>query len=80
MSRSVQGIASRTLLSITIIVALTQVHALAQTYTWRNVQIVGGGFIVGVVFNQSEANLVYTRRTSAARIDSTTQPAVGCRC
>jgi hypothetical protein len=57
MSRTVQVIASRVLLSITLIFALTQMHVFAQNYTWRNVQIVGGGFIVGVVFNQTEPRL-----------------------
>src|ERR1051325_2023665 len=61
MSRTVQRIAIRALLSITLVFALTQLHAFAQSYTWRNVQIYGGGFIVGIVFNQTEPNLVYTR-------------------
>jgi xyloglucan-specific exo-beta-1,4-glucanase len=30
-------------------------------YTWRNVEIVGGGFVPGIVFNQSEPGLVYAR-------------------
>src|SRR5205085_9989671 len=49
---------------------------MAQTpqYTWRNVQIVGGGFIPGIVFNQTEANLVYARTDigGAYRLDPTT--------
>src|SRR5215510_5232489 len=40
-------------------------HALAQTaetYTWRNVVIVGGGgFVPGIVFNTTEQNLIYAR-------------------
>jgi hypothetical protein len=74
MSRTVQVIASRVLLSITLIFALTQMHVFAQNYTWRNVQIVGGGFIVGVVFNQTEPNLVYTRTDigGAYRLDNAT--------
>ena len=74
MSRTVQRIASRTLLSITLIFLLTQAHVFGQTYTWRNVQIFGGGFIVGVVFNQTEANLVYTRTDigGAYRLDNAT--------
>ncbi|HYC84795.1 MAG TPA: xyloglucanase, partial [Chryseosolibacter sp.] len=37
--------------------------ALAQTgpYTWKNVQIVGGGFVPGIVYNQTEPGLVYAR-------------------
>jgi xyloglucan-specific exo-beta-1,4-glucanase len=30
-------------------------------YAWSNVEIVGGGFVPGIVFNQSEPNLVYAR-------------------
>jgi photosystem II stability/assembly factor-like uncharacterized protein len=69
MSRTAQGIAT-----ITLIFALTQVHIFAQSYTWRNVQIFGGGFIVGVVFNQTEPNLVYTRTDigGAYRLDNAT--------
>jgi hypothetical protein len=44
------------------------------TYTWRNAQIVGGGFVPGIVFNQSEPNLVYARTDigGAYRMDSRT--------
>ena len=30
-------------------------------YGWRNAEIVGGGFVPGIVFNQSERGLVYAR-------------------
>ncbi len=33
----------------------------AQTYNWRNVEIVGGGYVPGIVFNASEPDLVYAR-------------------
>ncbi|WP_372494454.1 xyloglucanase [Actinoallomurus purpureus] len=33
----------------------------AESYTWRNVQIGGGGFVPSIVFNQSQANLIYAR-------------------
>ncbi|WP_433179445.1 xyloglucanase [Actinoallomurus sp. CA-150999] len=33
----------------------------AESYTWKNVQIGGGGFVPSIVFNQSQANLVYAR-------------------
>jgi xyloglucan-specific exo-beta-1,4-glucanase len=33
----------------------------ATPYTWRNVEIAGGGFVPGIVFNQSERDLVYAR-------------------
>src|SRR4029077_19779434 len=32
-----------------------------QDYTWRNVEIVGGGYVPGIVFNQTEPGLVYAR-------------------
>ncbi len=47
--------------------ALGAVHsaaapAVADTgYTWGNVEIVGGGFVPGIVFNQSEPDLIYAR-------------------
>jgi hypothetical protein len=33
----------------------------ADTYTWKNVRIDGGGFVPGIVFNRSEKNLAYAR-------------------
>ncbi|WP_327400140.1 cellulose binding domain-containing protein [Streptomyces sp. NBC_01288] len=33
----------------------------ADTYTWHNARIDGGGFVPGVVFNRSEKNLAYAR-------------------
>ncbi|MEU6037613.1 xyloglucanase [Actinomadura sp. NPDC047616] len=35
--------------------------AAAETYTWRNVQIAGGGFVPGIVFSRKERNLIYAR-------------------
>ena len=32
-----------------------------ESYRWRNVEIVGGGYVPGIVFNASESNLVYAR-------------------
>jgi hypothetical protein len=29
----------------------------ADTYTWKNARIDGGGFVPGIVFNRSEKNL-----------------------
>ena len=36
-------------------------HARPERYRWSNAQIVGGGFVPGIVFNQSEPGLVYAR-------------------
>ncbi|MFI6622872.1 cellulose binding domain-containing protein [Streptomyces sp. NPDC050528] len=33
----------------------------ADTYTWHNARIDGGGFVPGIVFNRSEKNLAYAR-------------------
>ncbi|WP_407639020.1 beta propeller repeat protein [Actinacidiphila yeochonensis] len=35
--------------------------SVADTYSWKNVQIGGGGFVPGIIFNQSEKNLAYAR-------------------
>lgn len=55
MSRAIRRI-------VVLIVVLQAAPVFAQTqYTWRNVQVVGGGFIPGIVFSQTEPNLIYTR-------------------
>ncbi len=51
-------------LIVCLLVGLTAVNVVAQTsqvYTWRNVQIAGGGFTPGIIYNQTEPNLVYIR-------------------
>ena len=49
----------------TVLLAVTAnlcaISVSAQPYTWRNVPIVGGGFVPGIVFNTSEPGLVYAR-------------------
>ncbi|RSD07878.1 xyloglucanase [Amycolatopsis eburnea] len=35
--------------------------AAPASYTWRNAEIGGGGFVPGIVFNQTEPGLVYAR-------------------
>jgi xyloglucan-specific exo-beta-1,4-glucanase len=46
-----------------LLIGLTTLTASAQTpaYGWHNVQIVGGGFTTGIIYNQTEPNLVYIR-------------------
>jgi hypothetical protein len=34
---------------------------LGQTYLWRNVEIVGGGFVTGVLYHPAQPDLVYAR-------------------
>ena len=36
-------------------------HAADSPYSWGNVEIVGGGFVPGIIFNQTEKNLIYAR-------------------
>ncbi|WP_330357088.1 cellulose binding domain-containing protein [Streptomyces chartreusis] len=33
----------------------------ADTYTWKNARVDGGGFVPGIVFNRKERNLAYAR-------------------
>ncbi|WSQ13342.1 cellulose binding domain-containing protein [Streptomyces sp. NBC_01231] len=33
----------------------------ADTYTWKNARVDGGGFVPGIVFNRAEKNLAYAR-------------------
>jgi chitodextrinase len=35
--------------------------AASEPYTWKNVRIDGGGFVPGIIFNQTEPNLIYAR-------------------
>jgi xyloglucan-specific exo-beta-1,4-glucanase len=46
---------------LTLAFALAPADASAQQYTWRNVEIVGGGYVPGLVFNTSERDLIYAR-------------------
>ncbi|MBB5870317.1 hypothetical protein F4553_003696 [Allocatelliglobosispora scoriae] len=62
-------ISRRGLLTAGTVGALAGVGALAapalggpgSSYTWSNVEIVGGGFVPGIIFNQAERHLVYAR-------------------
>lgn len=49
--------------------------AAATGYGWGNVEVVGGGFVPGIVFNQSEKDLVYARTDigGAYRLDKATR-------
>src|SRR5437660_82573 len=35
--------------------------ATTQPYAWKSVQIQGGGFVAGIVFNRTQPNLIYAR-------------------
>ncbi|MEV1288006.1 cellulose binding domain-containing protein [Micromonospora sp. NPDC049679] len=44
-----------------VVVATPAAAAAAEPYSWKNVRIDGGGFVPGIVFNQTEKNLIYAR-------------------
>jgi len=60
-ARRVGGSLSALAVACALVALLSPPRALAEAYTWRNVQIVGGGFVPGIVFNATEPNLVYAR-------------------
>ncbi|TDQ50773.1 cellulose binding domain-containing protein [Actinorugispora endophytica] len=47
--------------ALTAATAATAPAAADTGYTWDNVEVVGGGFVPGIVFNQSEPGLAYAR-------------------
>jgi xyloglucan-specific exo-beta-1,4-glucanase len=51
----------RRLLTACLFLLAVPVSAQVNPYTWKNVQIVGGGFVPGIVYNESEPGLVYAR-------------------
>jgi photosystem II stability/assembly factor-like uncharacterized protein len=60
-----RALALCTVLSLTILLPLAvladQNPPPAQPYTWKSVQIVGGGFVDGIVFHPTERGLRYAR-------------------
>src|SRR5436190_19128104 len=51
------------LLTAALLAVVTHVSTsvAATGYTWKNVQIAGGGFVPGIIFNQAQQNLIYAR-------------------
>ena len=62
--------------AVAMLVTLLAPLAAAQGYTWRNVEIVGGGFVPGIIFNPTERDLIYARTDigGAYRWNQATQP------
>lgn len=44
-----------------LLLSLSVVELKAQAYQWKNVQIQGGGLVSGVIYNQTQKDLVYCR-------------------
>lgn len=47
--------------AVVAVAAATSPAAAQDSYSWDNVQIAGGGFVPGIIFNESEPDLVYAR-------------------
>jgi xyloglucan-specific exo-beta-1,4-glucanase len=60
-ARRAGGSLSALVAACALLALLSPARALAEAYTWRSVQIVGGGFVPGIVFNATEPDLVYAR-------------------
>ncbi|CAM3300739.1 hypothetical protein KIPE111705_00640 [Kibdelosporangium persicum] len=62
MRRALAGLLAGTLTTAVLTVpAATATATAAEPYSWTNVEIAGGGFVPGIVFNQTERNLIYAR-------------------
>ncbi|WP_433343910.1 cellulose binding domain-containing protein [Micromonospora sp. CA-111912] len=69
MRRGLVGAVTTVLAAATAVVAVQftvapsapAAAAAAEPYSWKNVRIDGGGFVPGIVFNQTEKNLIYAR-------------------
>jgi hypothetical protein len=59
MSRAELKPVVRLAVAVAMLVTVLAPLRAAQGYTWRNVEIVGGGYVPGIVFNPTERDLVY---------------------
>ncbi len=59
---------------LSLIFLIFSSNARAQTYSWRTVEVGGGGFVTGIVFHPTTPNLVYARTDvgGAYRLDNAT--------
>lgn len=49
------------MLNIKFLSLLSFSVGLSLAYSWKNAEIVGGGFIPGIIFSEAEKDLVYVR-------------------
>jgi len=56
-----------------------QVPPKTQPYTWKSVQMVGGGFVDGIVFHPTAKGVCYARTDIGALIDGIRVPGGGNR-
>lgn len=55
------GPANRYMLICCWLVCLFTSELMAQTYKWKNVQMLGGGFVTGIIYSPTQQDLVYAR-------------------
>lgn len=48
-------------LGIFIIFMIGGISEEKDTYSWKNVEVVGGGYVPGIIFNETEKDLIYAR-------------------
>src|SRR3954462_1098367 len=62
---SIGALVAAALMGATVAAVMAQTNvataAAAESYSWKNVRIDGGGFVPAVVFNPGEKNLIYAR-------------------
>ncbi|MBP2327427.1 photosystem II stability/assembly factor-like uncharacterized protein [Kibdelosporangium banguiense] len=59
MRRALSGMLAAALLAG--LISAAQPATAQAPYSWTNAEIAGGGFVPGIVFNQTERNLIYAR-------------------
>ena len=74
LNRSFLGRAARSA-SIVLVCWVASLPAQAQSYTWQNVQIVGGGYVDGIIAHPAQQGLFYARTDvgGAYRYNATTR-------
>ncbi|XEC94931.1 hypothetical protein AB6A23_27280 [Paenibacillus tarimensis] len=55
-------------------------HVKSEPYEWGRAQVVGGGFIPGIIFNETEKDLIYARTDIGEPIVGTRRRTNGFNC